>query len=99
MTNYKNTPHSATGPSAAPMDAGAGNLFRNYAMKVTSNAPDCVVALETSPDGTTWTEMARVTGDGWCIARSDHKQRQARSNAVSPGTGGLGLSAVVTSTP
>jgi hypothetical protein len=104
MTNYKNTAHSTTGPSASPMDAGAGNTQGSITMRVVSNpllnpANDSVVNLETSPDNTTWTVMGSVRGDGWCIARSDHRVRSVRSNVVNLGTGGAGLSAVVVSTP
>jgi hypothetical protein len=99
VTNYKNTPHTTTGASATPMDAGVGSTFGTFYLRVVSLAPDSNVALETSPDGTTWTQMATVRGDGWCFARSDHRQRQARSNVISLGTGGLPLSAVVTSYP
>jgi hypothetical protein len=99
MTNYKQTPHSATGPAAAAMDAGVGNTYGCFYMRVVSAASDSNVALETSPDGTTWTQAATVRGDGWCFARSDARTRQARSNVISLGTGALPLSAIVTSGP
>lgn len=97
MTNYAQTPHAATGASATRLDAGAGNTFRNFNLRVCSNAANSVVALETSPDNTTWTEMARVTGDGWATARSDHITRSARANVISLGTGGAPLSSNVCS--
>jgi hypothetical protein len=99
MTNYAQTAHSAVGASTTPMDAGAGNTFGHYYMRVVGNNPDSVVALETSPDGTTWTEAARVTGPTWCFARSDLRTREARSNCIGLGAAGGGLSAIVTSTP
>jgi hypothetical protein len=69
------------------MDAGAGLTNRTYSLRVVSSVPDSVVALETSPDNTTYTEQCRVTGDGWGYARSDHRQRYARFNVISLGTG------------
>ena len=50
----------ATGAVAGPMDAGAGNTYGTFNLKVNSAVQDCVVALETSPDNTTYTEMARA---------------------------------------
>jgi hypothetical protein len=99
MTNYLNGAHAAAGIGAGRMDAGAGVTFRNFNIRVVSNAPDSVVALETSPDNSTFTEVARVTGDGWAFARSDHRQRYARPNVISLGTGGLGISSNITSYP
>lgn len=165
MTNYKQTAHAATGPAAAPMDAGAARIdagsgttsgspvvtdtsavasdvgkpvtgagipagtvivavnpgvgftmsanatatasvpvtvtstYGCFYMRVVSPAPDSSVALETSPDGTTWTQQSTVRGDGWCFARSDHRIRAARSNVVSLGTGGAPISAIITSGP
>lgn len=97
MTNYAQTAHAATGASTSKLDAGVGNTYRNFTLRVVSNAPDSVVNLETSPDGTTWTVMASVTGDGWAYARSDHKTRQARANCTSLGTGAAPLSSNVCS--
>lgn len=99
MTNYLPNTHAATGPAAGRMDAGAGSTFTCYNLRVVSNAPDSVVALETSPDNTTFTEVARVTGDGWAFARSDHKQRYARANCISLGTGGNPVMSNVVSHP
>jgi hypothetical protein len=99
MTNYLNGNHSATGPGAGRQDAGAGNTWRQFALRVASPVSDSVVALETSPDNTTFTEQARVTGDGWAFARSDHKQRYARVNIISLGTGGNPLLTNITSYP
>jgi hypothetical protein len=65
-------------------------------MKVNSNNADSIVALETSPDGTTWTEQARVTGPNWAFAASNHARRFARSNVINLGAAGGGLSAVIT---
>ena len=97
MTNYAQTPHAATGASTTKLDAGAGNTFKNFTLRVCSNAPNSVVALETSPDNTVWTVQAIVTGDGWATARSDHVQRYARANCTNLGTGGAPLSSNVCS--
>lgn len=99
MTNYAQNVHAATGPGAVKHDAGAGNTFRQFTLRVCSNAANSVVALETSPDNTTWTAQAVVTGDGWAVARSDAVFRAARANVTSLGTGGAGLSSIVNCTP
>lgn len=97
MTNYLGGAHVATGAATGRMDAGVGNTFRNFNLRVCSNAPNSVVALETSPDNSTFTEVARVTGDGWGFARSDHVQRYARVNVINLGTGGAPISSNVCS--
>lgn len=97
MTNYAQTPHAATGASTTKLDAGAGNTYRSFSLRVCSNAPNSVVNLETSPDNTVWTVMASVTGDGWATARSDHAQRYARANCTNLGTGAAPLSSNVCS--
>jgi hypothetical protein len=99
MTNYLAGTHVATGAGAGRMDAGAGNTFGQFSIRVVSNATNSVVALETSPDNSTFTEVARVTGDGWATARSDHRQRYARPNIISLGTGGAPIASNVCSLP
>src|SRR5215469_11887861 len=87
----------ATGAVAGPLDAGAGNTFGRFNLKVNSMTSDSVVALETSPDNTTYTERARVTGGNrWGFAGSDQRARYARVNVISLGTGGNPVSAVIT---
>jgi hypothetical protein len=90
---------TVTGPIAGPWDAGAGKTRGNFNMKVLSAAPDCVVAMETSPDNTTWTEVSRVTGPKWCFGASSDRARYARANVINLGTGGLPVSAVLTGQP
>jgi hypothetical protein len=87
---------AATGAASGPADAGAGKTYRQFAMKVNSPAADAVVALETSPDGTTWTEQARVTGPAWCYAASSHVRRMARPNVIGLGAGARPLGVVLT---
>jgi hypothetical protein len=99
MTNYAQNAHSATGAAVNRMDAGAGNTFGQFSLRVCSNAADSVVALETSPDNTTYTEVARCTGDRWATARSDARARWARANVISLGTGGAPISTNVCSFP
>ena len=99
MTNYAQNVHAATGPGTVKHDAGAGNNFRAFSLRVCSNAANSVVNLETSPDNTTWTVVGSVTGDGWCTARTDLLQRAARANCTALGTGGAGLSSIVQCTP
>lgn len=99
MTNYAQNVHAATGPGAVKHDAGVGATFRQFTLRVCSNAANSTVALETSPDNSTWTAQAVVTGDGWAIARSDVALRYARANCTSLGTGGAGLSSIVNCTP
>lgn len=99
MTNYAQNVHAATGPGTVKHDAGAGAVFRQFTLRVCSNAANSVVALETSPDNSTWTAQTTVTGDGWAIARSDGTARYARANCTALGTGGAGLSSVVCCTP
>jgi hypothetical protein len=88
---------TATGPVVGSVDAGSGKTFRNYSLKA-FGAPDCVIALETSPDGTAWTEQDRVTGPNWCYTAMHHKQREARANVISLGTGGGPVGAVISYT-
>lgn len=95
--NTAQNAHSATGAGTNKLDAGAGNTNGVYTLRVVGNTPDSVVALETSPDNTAWTEQARVTGDGWCFAASNHRRRSARANVIGLGTGGLGLASTVCS--
>lgn len=99
MTNYANGAHSATGAATGRMDAGAGNTFGTFGLQVSSNAPDSVVALETSPDNTVFTEVARVTGSRWGQARTDHRQRYARVNVINLGTGGAPIASNIVSYP
>lgn len=88
-------PASATG-AQAPADAGTGLTFYSAHMKVNGPAPDSVVALESSPDNTTYTEIARVTGPNWANAASSQRARYLRANVISLGTGGSPLTAVLT---
>jgi len=98
MTNYLAGTHAATGAGAGRMDAGAGNTYGQFSLRVVSPSNTSVVALETSPDNTTFTEVARVTGDGWATARSDHRQRYARPNIINMG-GASGIASNVCSYP
>jgi len=84
---------TVTGPVAGPLDAGAGNTYGNFCMKMTSSGSDCQVNLETSPDNTTWTAQTHAHGNQWVYAASDHRQRYARVNVVNMGTNGTGLAA------
>jgi hypothetical protein len=92
--------HTATVAGAGPgVDAGAGNTYKHLGMKVTSAAPDCVVNLETSPDGTTWTVADVVTGGNrWALAGLHTGAQHARSNVVNLGTAGLPISTTLTGT-
>jgi hypothetical protein len=90
---------SATGPIANPIDAGAGKLYRNVYFKVSSAAANAVVALESSPDNTTYTEIGRVTGSNWGFARSDHRQRYLHANVISLGTGTPPVSVNILASP
>jgi hypothetical protein len=90
MTNYAQNVHAATGPGAVKHDAGAGNLFRAFSLRVCSPVADSVVALETSPDNSTWTARGSVTGDGWVTAATDARFRYARANVTALGAGGAG---------
>lgn len=83
---------------AAVVDAGAGNNYRNYAVKVSSQVQNCVVALETSPDNTAWTEQDRVTGPNWAYVAMHHARRYARVNVINLGTGGPPVSAAISYT-
>jgi hypothetical protein len=84
----------ATGPIAGPVDAGSGKNFRNFSIKG-FGAADAVFALETSPDGTTWTEQDRVTGPNWGYAGMHLSRREARVNVISLGTGAGPVGAVL----
>jgi len=90
---------TATGVVAGPLDAGAGNTYGRFNIKVNSVAPDCVVALETSPDNTTYTEVARVTGPKWGFAGSNQRARYAHINVIGLGTGAPPVAAVITANP
>lgn len=91
----KNFTATATGAVAGPIDAGSGNTHRNFTMKVTSAAPDCTVALETSPDNTTWTEQDRVNGPNWASGSYHHARRSVRPNVIFLGTGGPPVSVTI----
>lgn len=84
---------SATGPGA---DFDTLSAHGTINMKVNSPASDCVVALETSPDGTTWTPQDTVTGNNWATAASHFTARHVRPNVSNLGTGGQPLTAVIT---
>lgn len=91
---------TATGVVAGPVDAGAGNTYGTFYLKVLSTVANASVALETSPDNTTYTQMCLVSsGKMWGFARSDHRQRYARVNVVSLGTGTPPVAAVITWNP
>jgi hypothetical protein len=79
--------HTTTVTGAGPgVDAGAGNTFRNLGLKVSGVAPDCVVNLETSPDGTTWTVADSVTGSGrWALAGLHAGAQHVRANVINLG--------------
>jgi hypothetical protein len=78
-------------------DAGAGKTYRQFNMRV-MGADDAVVALETSPDNSAWTEQARVTGGrfgNWCYAASNRTSRYVRPNVIGLGTGAGPVSATI----
>jgi hypothetical protein len=78
-----------------PADAGVGKTYRQFNLKKLSPASDAVVALETSPDGSTWTEQCRAQGTDWAYAGSNHTRRYARCNVIGLGTGAPPVSAVI----
>lgn len=86
---------AAAGVIAGPVDAGAGNVLRQVTLRVNGPAYDSVVALETSPDGTTWTERDRVTGPDWAFTAGHFTAREARVNVIGLGAAALPLSAVI----
>jgi hypothetical protein len=98
MTNYLAGTHAATGAATGRMDAGAGNTFGVFNLRVVSPSNTSVVALETSPDNSTFTEVCRCTGDGWAFAGSNHRQRYARVNIINMGGAG-GIASNVCSYP
>jgi hypothetical protein len=98
MTNYLAGTHAATGAATGRMDAGAGNTFGVFNLRVVSPSNTTVVALETSPDNSTFTEVCRCTGDGWAFAGSNHRQRYARVNIINMG-GASGIASNVCSYP
>jgi len=99
MPSPVNNVHSATGAGANKHDAGAGNTFGAFSMFVASPSPTTVTVLETSPDNTTYTAQGSVTGSGWGTARSDDRQRYARSNCTTLGGAGTLASATVMAMP
>jgi hypothetical protein len=80
--------HTATAAGAGPgVNAGAGNTFKHLGMMVASNAPDCVVNLETSPDGATWTVADIATGGNrWAVAGLNAHAQYVRSNVTNIGS-------------
>jgi len=90
---------TVVGVVANPLNAGAGATYGHFYLKVKSTAPDCVVALETSPDNTTYTEVARVTGSKWGYSRSDLRAQYAHVNVISLGTNAPPLAAVIAANP
>lgn len=83
----------AVGPGT---DFHNGKTFTGLHLKVTSPASDCVVALETSEDGTDWVAQDSVTGPHWAATAKHFSTQWVRPNVVSLGTGAPPLSAVVT---
>jgi hypothetical protein len=79
--------HVATVAGAGPgVNAGAGKTFKHLGMRVSGNAPDCVVNLETSPDGATWTVADAVTGGNrWAAAGLHAAAQYVRSNVINLG--------------
>jgi hypothetical protein len=89
--------HAATGAGANKQDAGVGNTYGVFTLRVVSTVPDSTVVLETSPDNTAWTAQCTVRGDGWGYAASSHRQRYARANVTSLGTGTPVLASTISS--
>jgi hypothetical protein len=79
--------HTATVAGAGPgVNAGAGATYKHLGMRVSSLAPDCVVNLETSPDGATWTVADAVTGGmRWAMAGLHAAAQYVRSNVINLG--------------
>jgi hypothetical protein len=90
---------TATGPADEIADAGDGSEFHNMYMKVTAPyGTVCTVALETSIDGTTWTEHDRVTGPKWAGGGMNFTEQYARPNVHDMG-GVESLAVVLTANP
>ncbi len=58
---------------------------RGAVLKVAGAADSAVVALETSPDNSTWTERDRVQGNGFAVAGYHIQTRYVRENVISLG--------------
>jgi len=100
VTATKNFTAAATGAVAGSvLDAGVGKTNRQFSLKVTGTAADSVVALETSPDNTTYTERDRVTGPNWAYAAFHTSARYIRANVISLGTGTPPLAGVISCYP
>jgi hypothetical protein len=56
-----------------------------WKLRVTGASRTTVVALETSPDNSTWTERDRVTGEGFAEAGVHVYARYARENIIGLG--------------
>lgn len=56
-----------------------------WGLKVLGASPTTVVALETSPDNSTWTERDRLVGNGWAVGPLHVATRYARENVISLG--------------
>jgi hypothetical protein len=100
MAQQRSFTATATGPIAGAWDAGAGLTRGTHNMRVTSAAPDAVVAMETSPDNTVWTEITRTSaGKMWGFGGSSQRARYVRANVISLGTGAPGVAAVIVTNP
>lgn len=87
MADSKHSGYATATGAAAAVDFGAGYTSTGWVMVPTSVAPDSALALEVSPDNTTWTRVGQTTGARPVIWFGGHiAARYARINVVALGT-------------
>jgi hypothetical protein len=84
--------------ATTPIDAGVGNTFGHFAMKL-SGPVDAVAHLQTSPDVLAWTDADVATGPNWAVAGLNVRARAIRANVTALGTGGAPVGVVVSASP
>jgi len=88
MTDSKHSGYVASATTGAAQDFGVGFTSNGWVMTPTQFVADSQIALEISPDNTTWTRVGLSVGGKPVIVFGTHinTARYARVNVVALGT-------------
>lgn len=87
MTDGKHSGYKNSTGVGAVQDYGAGYTSTGWVMQPTNYASDSQVALEVSPDNSTWTRIGiSVGGNAVLVQAGPIAARYARINVVAVGT-------------
>lgn len=87
MADGKHSGYVASATTGAAQDFGVGYISNGWVMTPTSYASDSQIALEISPDNTTWTRFGiSVGGRPVSVFGAHVAARYARVNVVALGT-------------